>query len=136
MNVKTLAIAAVALAGAVGSTFAEARDRTDVQFSVSVGQPVYGGWAQPVPVVRPIGFDRDRDGIPDRYDSSYNRRGDRDGDGIPNRYDRLYNPRWDVDGDGIPNRYDRVDNRRFDRDRDGIPDRFDRRDDRRYPHGR
>ena len=34
-------------------------------------------------------------------------RWDRDGDGIPNRYDRLYNPRWDRDGDGIPNRYDR-----------------------------
>ena len=34
-------------------------------------------------------------------------RWDRDGDGIPNRYDRVYNPRWDRDGDGIPNRYDR-----------------------------
>jgi hypothetical protein len=31
---------------------------------------------------------------------------DRDGDGIPNRYDRVYNPRRDRDGDGIPNRYD------------------------------
>ena len=36
-------------------------------------------------------------------------RWDRDGDGIPNRYDRVYNPRWDRDGDGIPNRYDRHD---------------------------
>jgi len=34
-------------------------------------------------------------------------RWDRDGDGIPNRYDRVYNPRWDRDGDGVPNRYDR-----------------------------
>jgi hypothetical protein len=32
---------------------------------------------------------------------------DRDGDGIPNRYDRVYNPPWDRDGDGIPNRHDR-----------------------------
>ena len=39
-------------------------------------------------------------------------RWDRDGDGIPNRYDRVYNPRWDRDGDGIPNRYDRHDDRR------------------------
>jgi hypothetical protein len=29
--------------------------------------------------------------------------GDRDRDGIPNRYDRVYNPRWDRDGDGVPN---------------------------------
>jgi hypothetical protein len=65
--------------------------------------------------------------------------GDRDRDGIPNRYDRHDN-RWraaygDRDGDGIPNRYDRVDNRRFDdRDRDGIPDYRDRRDDRKGRH--
>ena len=33
--------------------------------------------------------DRDRDGIPNRYDR------DRDGDGVPNRYDaRPMNPRW------------------------------------------
>jgi|SRR5688572_20165355 len=38
--------------------------------------------------------DRDRDGIPNRYDR------DRDNDGIPNRYDR------DRDNDGVPNRYD------------------------------
>ena len=137
MKVRTLAIAAVALAGAVGTTFAEARDRPDVQFSVQVGPPAYGGWVQPAPVVRPgWGYsDRDRDGIPDRYDRVYNPRWDIDGDGIPNRYDRVYNPRWDVDGDGIPNRYDRFDNRGHDRDRDGIPDRYDRRDDRRYHHG-
>jgi hypothetical protein len=43
-------------------------------------------------------------------------RWDRDGDGIPNRYDRVYNPRWDRDGDGIPNRYDRHDDTRRGRD--------------------
>ncbi len=32
---------------------------------------------------------------------------DRDGDGIPNRYDRVYNPPWDRDGDGVPNHLDR-----------------------------
>ena len=39
--------------------------------------------------------DRDRDGVPNRYDR------DRDRDGVPNRYDR------DRDGDGVPNRSDR-----------------------------
>ena len=38
--------------------------------------------------------DRDRDGIPNRYDR------DRDNDGVPNRLDR------DRDNDGVPNRFD------------------------------
>ena len=42
--------------------------------------------------------DRDRDGIPNRYDR------DRDNDGVPNRYDR------DRDNDGVPNRYDSAPN--------------------------
>ncbi|MEP7281439.1 MAG: hypothetical protein ABI696_05630 [Rubrivivax sp.] len=46
-------------------------------------------------------------------------RHDRDRDGIPNRWDRRYNPRWDRDGDGVPNRRDRHPNR---------PDRRDGRD--------
>ena len=40
------------------------------------------------------GRDRDRDGIPNRYDR------DRDNDGVPNRVDR------DRDNDGVPNRFD------------------------------
>jgi hypothetical protein len=121
MKVRALAIVAVALAGAVGAGFAQARD--NVQFSVTVGQPAYGGWVQPAPAyrgwVQPApafrGYQQ-----PTRFD--------RDGDGIPDRYDRFYNPAWDRDGDGIPNRYDRYDNSRHDRDHDGIPDRFDRHD--------
>jgi hypothetical protein len=72
------------------------------------------------------------------------RRWDRDGDGIPNRYDRYDNRRHgaygDRDGDGIPNRYDRRDDRnvaqgpRGDRDRDGVPNRRDRKDDRKWRH--
>jgi len=85
MTVRALAIVAVALAGAVGTTFADAHDRSDVHFSVAIGQPAFG-WAQPVHdvrVVRPVaGFDRDHDGIPNRYDR------DRDNDGVPNQYDR------------------------------------------------
>jgi hypothetical protein len=44
-----------------------------------------GGWSR---------GDRDRDGIPNRYDR------DRDNDGVRNRNDR------DRDGDGVPNRFD------------------------------
>lgn len=45
--------------------------------------------------------DRDRDGIPDRYDR------DLDNDGIRNRHDR------DRDGDGVPNWHDRAPNNRY-----------------------
>lgn len=78
--------------------------------------------------------DRDRDGIPNRHDRTYNPRWEVDGDGIPNRHDRVYNPRWDRDGDGVPNRYDRTP--------DGYPSYYHRqhdgrgwrgeRDDRKY----
>jgi hypothetical protein len=83
--------------------------------------------------------DRDRDGIPNRWD----------GDGIrnwrdrhPNQSDRYYYapPRqdWDRDRDGIPNWRDRRPNRPdsysyyapprrgYDEDRDGVPNRWDR----------
>ena len=68
--------------------------------------------------MQPGGWDRDRDGISNRYDR------DRDGDGVPNRYDRtpdgrVMPPGRDRDGDGVPNRYDR------DRDGDGVPNRRD-----------
>lgn len=54
---------------------------------------VYGPAYAPAPVYRyhrpPALRDRDRDGIPDRYDR------DRDGDGVPNRFDRRPgSPRW------------------------------------------
>ncbi|HZM46938.1 MAG TPA: hypothetical protein VFC14_19120 [Burkholderiales bacterium] len=59
----------------------------------------------------------------DGRSTQYSSRWDRDGDGIPNRYDRTPygrrfadndrygrwhygGPRWDRDGDGVPNRYD------------------------------
>ncbi len=57
--------------------------------------------------------DRDRDGIPNRFDR------DRDGDGVPNRLDR--NPNHS----GAPNRVER--SRSRDRDGDGISDRIDPR---------
>jgi hypothetical protein len=47
---------------------------------------------------QPSRFDRDGDGIPNRYDRTPNgevRMRDRDGDGVPNRFDNYpNNPRW------------------------------------------
>ena len=49
-------------------------------------QPGYGYYHRPHH--RGRGYDRDRDGVPNRYDR------DRDGDGVPNRWDhRPNNPR-------------------------------------------
>jgi hypothetical protein len=91
-----------------------------------------GGWQYQPARWNPYQRDRDRDGIPDRYESrgygqqygAYDRnqwRGhDRDRDGIPDRYERR---RHDEDRDGIPNRYDR------DRDGDGVANRYDRQPD-------
>lgn len=94
-----------------------------------------GGW-----YMEPSGWargDRDRDGIPDRYERRY---ADRDRDGVPDRLERRYD-RHDRDHDGIDDRYDRdidndgVSNRRdADRDGDGVRNGYDRRPDdvRRY----
>jgi hypothetical protein len=105
MKVRALAIVAVALAGAVGTTFAEAHDRATCtspwpsasrhsagcsRFTTSASSagpsPASIATTTASQPLRPV----------------YNPRWDRDGDGIPNRYDRLYNPAWDRDGDGIP----------------------------------
>lgn len=126
MNSKHLAAIALALAGTVAAGAAQAGNRADVQWAVTIGSPQIGVvvgspayeqrvyapqvyaprvYAQPV-------YDQPVYVVPRGrayYPTSWQ---DADRDGIPNRYDRLYNPRWDVDGDGIPNRYDRRDNRR------------------------
>jgi hypothetical protein len=76
-----------------------------------------GGWYYEPARWTSQGRDRDRDGIPDRYEQrGYDRGHDRDRDGIPDRYERRRN---DQDHDGVPNRYDR------DRDGDGVPNRYD-----------
>jgi hypothetical protein len=120
-----LAIAAVALVGALGAGLAQARD--DVRFSVTIGAPApvyatgpayvagpaYGYDTAPVRRVTP--WDRDGDGIPNRYDRVYNPRSDRDGDGMRDRHEHIRHTRWDRDGDGIPNW------------RDPHPDRYDGR---------
>ena len=133
---KKLAIAALAIAGAFGAGLAQARDRADVQWSITIGSPA--PWAAPARVYNPpvrvyapppvavyappvriyepavrvysapraVVYERPAW----RGARGWERR-DRDGDGIPNRYDRVYNPRWDRDGDGVPNRYDGHPNR-------------------------
>lgn len=77
------------------------------------------------------GRDRDRDGVPDRYEGR-----DRDRDGVPDRLERR-----DGDRDGVPDAYDRDrdndgvrNSEDRDRDGDGVPNRRDRRPDdaRRY----
>jgi hypothetical protein len=132
-STKLVITAALALAGAMGAGLAQARE--DVQWSVTIGantpvytQPVYRPApviVTPAPVYRPVPVVV----YPGYRQPTY---WDRDGDGIPNRYDRRYNPAWDRDGDGIPNRYDRVDNRWHDRDHDGIPNWRDHHDNRRW----
>jgi len=76
--------------------------------------------------------DVDRDGIPDRRDAVYNPRWDRDGDGVPNRYDtRPDDPRYSRGWQEA--RRDSRDGR--DSRRDGHDDRRDdRHDDRRDGH--
>jgi len=131
---KLLAAAALVATGALGVGAAQAQE---VSWSITIGAPVpvlplpVPVVVHPVPtvyrpapvVVQPAPYYHH-----DHHERGYAQptRWDRDGDGIPNRYDRLYNPAWDRDGDGIPNSRDRYDNRRHDRDGDGIPTRYDR----------
>lgn len=101
-----LALVTLFSAAALGVVPVALSTPADAQVDIQIGTapPPYG-----VPRYGPYG-DRDRDGIPNRYD---NRRawGDRDHDGIPNAYDR-YDNRFarDRDRDGVPNRYDRAPN--------------------------
>lgn len=119
---KILIAAALALTGTLGAGMAQAHSRDDIQWSVTIGAPAYGPvyarpapvYVQPAPVyVAPAPVYENRAYRYGEYRQPT--RWDRDGDGIPNRYDRVYNPRWDRDGDGVPNRYDHDDYRRHDR---------------------
>ena len=112
-----LAIAAVALVGVLGAGLAQAREDVRFSVSIGAPAPVYTtgpayvagpayGYDAPAYVPAPA-YREERPAygwyhVPARRVTPW----DRDGDGIPNRYDRVYNPRWDVDGDGIPNRRD------------------------------
>jgi hypothetical protein len=107
----TLITAALALAGALGGGAAQAGS-ADLQWSIVIGTPVYTRpvpvVVQPWPVYRPGAREwASLTAVHARRADLRATRWDRDGDGIPNRYDRLYNPRWDGDADGIPKRHDR-----------------------------
>lgn len=126
---KSLIAASLALAGALAAGAAQAREGTNVQWSVTIGSNAPIGIVHtpvahyPVRVVHP--HDRDGNRIPnwrDRYDNRRNvlpARHDVDRDGIPNWQDRHDNrrsalpPRHDIDRDGIPNWHDRRDNRYY-----------------------
>lgn len=111
MKTRHLMLTGLCLAGALLTGTAMARGNDDVQWSVTIGggSPAYGRpapvYVQPAYPVYPAynSYSSPRHG---GYHQQP-RRWDRDGDGIPNRYDRVYNPAWDRDGDGIPNRRDR-----------------------------
>ena len=134
---RFLAAAALAATGAFGAAEAQARD-VDVQWSVTLGSPIYAPgpvYVHPAPIYRAP--------VAGYWHGGYHqpRYWDRDGDGIPNRYDHRYNPRWDRDGDGIPNRYDRHPGRgghggRDGRGWDGGHDRGGWQDGRGGPDGR
>src|SRR5215207_4727855 len=101
MSVKKWVVAALAVVGMAGAGLAQANGRDDVQWSVTIGSPIgVPVYSAPAPV-----YGGPAPGYGHRY--HHPTRWDRDGDGIPNRYDRVYNPRWDRDGDRVPNRYDR-----------------------------
>ena len=97
MNAKKLAIVSVAFAGLLAAASVDARGRDDVQFSVTIGSPVWS--VQPVPVYGPALVARSYDRYHERSYRSPTR-WDRDGDGIPNRYDRYDNLRHGRDGRG------------------------------------
>jgi hypothetical protein len=111
MSSKHLIVAALALAGTLGVGVAQAHGSDDVQWSVTIGSPVYGvpAYGQPVygqPVYeQPVYGARVISGPEYRYEHHH-------------RYDREPT-RWDRDGDGIPNRYDHHDDRWHRRDDDG-----------------
>ena len=118
MNVKKLAIAAIAIVATLGAGLAEARGRDDVQWSVTIGHP---GPVFAAPIFAPPVLVHDRGYYRGQHNGYRSHRGfrDADRDGIPNRFDRVYNPRWDRDGDGVPNRYDRNDRRQHHGQRNG-----------------
>jgi hypothetical protein len=111
MDMNRINLVTLALASTLGAFPVALVTPADAQVDIQIGTAPPPPPA--VPRYGPYG-DRERDGIPNRYDRhDDNRRawGDRDHDGIPNRYDRYDNRAVrDRDGDGVPDRYDRAPN--------------------------
>ena len=112
MSRRNILVAALALTGALSAGLAHANHNDDVQWSVTIGTPVYTPvYRQRVPVYRqPVPV----------YSApapvyEYGRYGHE-------QYGHYRQPtRWDRDGDGIPNRYDRWDNLRQQREVGATP---------------
>ena len=99
--IRSLRSSVVAATAALAAIPLALRQPANAQVDIQIGT------APPVPPRN--GAWGDRDGIPGKYDRTYNNynnqrgaRGDQDHDGIPNKYDK------DRDGDGVPNRYERA----------------------------
>jgi hypothetical protein len=103
MSRKTLIVSAIALTTALGAGIAQAQGRDDVQWSVTIGTPIYSQpiYSQPV-YSQPFYTPAPVYTAPPVYAPAYGY-----------RYGQHHRQptRWDRDGDGIPNRYDRYDNR-------------------------
>ncbi len=97
---RTITMAVLAATTAITASAFVLTQPASAQVEFHIGQQPQRGGAY---------GDRDRDGIPNRYDNNNNYRNqaqvpnrrDQDNDGIPNRYDT------DRDGDGRPNQWDR-----------------------------
>ena len=116
ISIKSLAALAIAVTGALGSSLAQAHP--DVRWSVSIGVPLQPVYSQPDPVYyepapvyvqpRPVYVQPPQPyyyGRPVEY--RYPTRWDRDADGVPDRYEHRHRRHWDRDRDGAPDRYDR-----------------------------
>jgi hypothetical protein len=100
--VRSIKVALFAATGALAALPLSLVQPANAQVGVYIGTPA-PEQAQ-VPPRNGAWGDRDRDGIPNAFDSRNDNRhgrGDQDHDGVPNRYDR------DRDGDGVPNQWDR-----------------------------
>lgn len=148
---KFFVTAALVLAGALAAGVAQARD--DVQWSVTVGTPVYiqpvyqpapvyypapvyeaaPVYYYPVRMYHPAPVYQPAPAYASRHWRGRDDRDDRDDDRRHRRPGRVY---YDADGDGIPNGRDSFDNRVFSRhdvDGDGVPNWKDSRDNRGQP---
>lgn len=98
---RRFVLAAAALLSALGTGAVMMPAHAQIDIQIGTAPP-------PVPPRNGPYGDRDRDGVPNRFDAA-NNRSDRDRDGIPDRYDGYDNRlARDRDHDGVPNRWDRA----------------------------
>ena len=118
VRIKTIAALAIAVTGALGAGIAQARPDVSWSVSIGGPLQVYGQpyYSQPEPVYyepapvyvqpRPV-YVQPQPYYGREVQYRYPTRWDRDADGIPDRYERRHGRHWDRDRDGVPDRYDR-----------------------------